>query len=163
MAARHEARDAGGATAAAREQKERSVPVVSVTRFRSRSLLLVPLFVYHASRSARQVRTSDGFLAGEAQRDHELAFWTMTLWRDETSLRAYVMGGPHRAAMPRLARWGVEASVVRWQQDGAQLPGWDEAVRRMRRQGRALYVKHPGPRHASLDFSDPDVRTRTRL
>ena len=35
-------------------------------------------------------------------------------WRDEVAPLAYVTGGAHRTAMPKMSEWGDEASTVRW-------------------------------------------------
>jgi hypothetical protein len=72
-----------------------------VTRFRLRSVLYFPLFVLHANRTIAQIRKADGFLAGVVQRDADLAFWTLTLWRDEHAMRAYGASGAHRARRRR--------------------------------------------------------------
>lgn len=150
------------APAQARNQAQ-TLSLVSVTRFRARSLLFMPLFALHAQRAIAQLHKADGFLAGAVQRDSVHAFWTMTVWRDAQATQAYAASGAHRAAMPHLSDWGVEASVVRWEQPGRDLPDWSEAVTRMRREGRASKLRHPGPRHADLSFADPGPSSGTRL
>ncbi len=137
------------------------MPVVSVTRFRARSLRFLPFFAYHAQRSIAQVRRAEGFIAGGVRRDSDLALWTMTTWRDEQAMHAYVVSGAHRKAMARLPDWGEEASTVRWTQDDPGLPDWTEAERRMRRDGRALPLRRPGPDHARLGF--PEARASQRF
>jgi hypothetical protein len=122
--------------------------LVSVTRFRLRSLRFLPFFVLHANRAIAQIRKSDGFLAGAVRRDADLAFWTMTVWRDERAMRAYGASGAHRKAAPHLAEWGAEASVGHWTQAGRELPEWPEAVRRLREEGRPLVLRHAAPSEA---------------
>jgi heme-degrading monooxygenase HmoA len=139
------------------------MPLVSVTRFRARSIRFVPLFMLHAGRTIAQIRKTEGFLAGAVKRDADLAFWTMTVWRDARAMHAYVASGAHRTAMPHLRDWGIEASVIRWTQDGADLPDWPEAVERMRDEGRASKLRHPGPHHADISFPEADAAHMARL
>ena len=139
------------------------VTLVSVTRFRARAMLFVPLFALHANRAIAQVHKADGFVAGAVQRDSDLAFWTMTVWRDEAARQAYVASGAHRAAMPHMFDWGAEASVTRWSQDGAELPAWSQAVLRMREAGRPSRLRHPGPHHAQRDYPKAQASFGGRL
>lgn len=139
------------------------MPLVSVTRFRARSIRFVPLFAHHANRTVAQIRKAEGFLAGAVKRDTDLAFWTMTVWRDGRAMHAYVASGAHRTAMPHLRDWGIEASVIRWTQDGTDLPDWPEAVQRMRDEGRASKLRHPGPHHADISFPEAHAAHTARL
>ncbi len=138
--------------------------LVGVTRFRLRSVRSLPIFMLHANRTIAQIRRADGFLAGAVQRDADLAFWTLTLWRDEPAMRAYGASGAHRKAMPHLAEWADEAMVVRWlQPDGGDLPAWTEAVRRLRQEGRALPLRHPATGRARGSFAEPRITGGMRL
>lgn len=136
---------------------------VSVTRFCARSLWTLPMFALHAHRSIAQLRTADGYIDGAVRQDADLAFWTMTVWRDQPALLAYVKNGAHRKAMPRLHKWGAEAGVVRWTQNGAKLPDWETAERHLREDGHASALRHPGPAHANLSFADRPTRYVGRL
>ena len=133
------------------------ITLVSVTRFRLRSIRFVPFFILHTNRTIAQIRKSDGFIAGAVQRDADLAFWTVSVWRDERAMRAYGASGAHRKAMPHLADWADEASLVHWIQHSSDLPGWPEAVRRLREEGRPLPLRHPGPNHAECRFAEPQM------
>lgn len=137
--------------------------LVSVTRFRLRAIRFLPFFALHANRTIAQIRKADGFLAGAVQRDAALAFWTMTVWRDEHAMRAYGASGAHRKAMPHLVEWGDEASVVHWHQPGRDLPDWPEAARRLRAEGRVLALRHPAPHAAAGGFAEPQMSGGMRL
>lgn len=139
------------------------MPIVSVTRFRPRSLLSMPEFIFHTGRSMAQIRTSEGWLAGAVKRDDDQAFWTMTVWRDEAAMLAYVVGGAHGAALPRLQALAVEASMVRWVAETDVLPAWSEGIRRMRHEGRASRLRRPGPNHAGLTYPDAAESFGSRL
>jgi hypothetical protein len=142
---------------------EAATRVVSVTRFRLRSLHFLPFFLLRANRTVAQVRKADGFVAGAVQRDADLAFWTVTVWRDERAMRAYWASGAHRKAIPHLADWADEASVARWTQPGGDLPEWPEAVRRLREEGRPLTLRQAAPNPPEGGFADPQMTHGMRL
>ncbi|GAC1425428.1 MAG: hypothetical protein NVSMB6_26060 [Burkholderiaceae bacterium] len=128
---------------------------ISITRLRVRSLQFLPSFLLYTFQTIRQCKTALGFLGGSLLADRKFTFWTQTLWRDQGSMRAFMVSGEHLIVMPKLLNWCDEASVVHWTQDNAQLIDWEEADRRMRRQGRPSKVHHPSKMHASLGFDKP--------
>ena len=144
-------------------EREARPTVVSVTRFRLRSIRYLPFFLLHANRTIAQIRKADGFVAGAVRRDADLAFWTMTVWRDEQAMRAYGASGAHRKAMPHLAEWADEASVGHWSQLCDSLPEWSEGVRRLREEGRALKLPHPATNHPEQGFAEPRMTYGMRL
>jgi heme-degrading monooxygenase HmoA len=137
--------------------------LVSVTRFRLRSVRFMPFFMLHASRIIAQIRKADGFVTGAVQRDADQAFWTMTVWRDELAMRAFGASGAHRKAMPHLAEWADEASVTHWTQSGGDLPDWAEAVRRLRDDGKSPPLRHPRASRSEGGFADPQMTHGMRL
>ena len=150
---------ASGLGGSAREERR----LVSVTRFRLRSVRFLPFFVLHANRTIAQIRKADGFVAGAVRRDADLAFWTLTVWRDERSMRAYAASGAHRKAMPHLAEWADEARVGRWFQPGGDLPEWPEAARRLRAEGSTLTLRHPAPTQLERRFAELQMTYGMRL
>ena len=139
------------------------MPLISVTRFRSRSIVFLPLFAIHANRSMGQARKADGLLSGAVRRQTDGSFWTITVWRDERAMHAYVSSGAHRSAMPHLREWAVEASVVRWVADSPALPTWDQAESRMRENGRSSKLRQPGPDHAARTYAEAKTSGGMRL
>ncbi|KQP40602.1 hypothetical protein ASF49_20540 [Methylobacterium sp. Leaf104] len=131
------------------------MPFISVTRLRIRALRFLPGFALHAVRTRNQVRAAPGFIGGALLPDRSWTFWTMTAWTDEASMRAYILAGAHRRAMPRLVHWCDEASIVHWVQDAADLPSWAAADARMRAEGRPSKVHHPSARHAAMTYREP--------
>lgn len=125
------------------------MPLISVTRLRLRSVRYLPGFVWHTWRSLRQARGAPGFLAGQLAGEGVLAFWTLTAWSDEVSMRRYRNGAEHGQAMPRLLQWCDEAAVVHWLQETPDLPAGAEALQRMVADGRLSKVRHPSPEHAA--------------
>jgi hypothetical protein len=118
-------------------------------------LRFLPGFVLHALKSRSQVQRAAGFQGGSLLADRRSTFWTMTAWDGEEAMRAYILAGDHRAAMPRLLAWCDEASVVHWVHDEQTLPSWRSAAERMRQEGRPSKVGNPSPNHAGLSFDVP--------
>lgn len=139
------------------------MPFVSITRLRVRSIRFLPAFFLHARRTSAQAQHADGFLAGGLKPDRRWTFWTMTLWRDQAAMRAYIASGDHLRVMPKLMHWCDEASVVHWDQRGDALPDYSEAARRMRSEGRPSKLHRPSAHHADLSFAEPDQRGPMQL
>ena len=139
------------------------MPFISVTRLKLRSWRFLPLFVPHALRTQRQVEQAPGFRAGSLLPGRGWTFWTLTSWDDAEAMRAYMLNGAHRTAMPKLSAWCDEASVVHWETDEAGLPDWHQAEARMRSDGRPSKVRHPSPDHQAMTFAPPRGFTGTLL
>lgn len=120
---------------------------VSITRLRIRGLFFELPFIWHAVRSQMQAKRADGCLAMDLRRTSGAVYWTKTVWRDNAAMRAFMLSGAHRQAMPKLAGWCDEASLTHWQQDGDILPTWAEAEDRLGREGRTSLVAYPSPAH----------------
>ena len=131
------------------------MPFVSVTRLRLRSWRFLPLFVPHALWTQRQVERAEGFRAGSLLPGQGWTFWTLTSWDSAEAMRAYMLNGAHRKAMPKLAAWCDEASVVHWETDEDGLPDWPQAEARMRVAGRPSKVRHPSLEHQTMTFAPP--------
>jgi hypothetical protein len=129
--------------------EHKGVALISLTRLHLRSRWYFPIFSLYTFASALQARRSEGFLGGVLAADAERGAWTMTAWRDEAALRAFRNRGVHFRAMPRLLKWCDEGSFAHWMQNDATLPPSDEALRRMRAEGRVSKVLHPSARHAA--------------
>jgi len=136
---------------------------VSVTRLRVHSMRFLPEFLFHVWRSVRQVKGAAGFKAGSLLNDRHRTFWTLTLWADEASKRAFMTSGAHRIVMPKLFDWCDEASIVHWEAAGDSLPSWAEAARRMRDEGRPSRVRRPSPHHADMAFAEPRLTQGTPI
>ena len=128
---------------------------VSLTRLRIRSVFYMPPFAVYTMRSLQQVRRAPGFQSGKLLPDRDRTFWTMTAWDARESMKRYMTTGAHKAAMPKLMRWCDEASVAHWEQDGDNLPSWEEADRRMRANGRPSKVNRPSAQHEGLKYREP--------
>jgi hypothetical protein len=107
----------------------------------------------------KQARRAPGNIGVWLLRDRKNAFWTKTLWKDDATMRAFMLSSPHKAAMPRLLEWCDEASLVKWSQDDTAPPSWDVAHRRLEQEGRPSKVNHPSDAHRALRFPPPKGRT----
>jgi hypothetical protein len=125
------------------------VPFVSVTRLRLRGWSFLPRFALHTFRSSRQIARTPGFRAGQLAGEPGLGFWTVTLWDDAASMRAFRNGGAHLVAMRGLIEWCSEGSYAHWEAEAAELPSPAEAHRRMLAEGKLSKVNHPSSRHAA--------------
>jgi hypothetical protein len=128
---------------------------VSVTRLRIRSWRFVPGFLYFTLLSWMQARRAEGNRGTSIKRDLHLTFWTITVWRDEHTMREFRNHGAHQRAMPKLRAWCDEATYAHWQQDGAEPPDLASAFERLVREGIVSLVTHPSPDHASRNFPPP--------
>jgi len=137
--------------------------LVSVTRFRLRSIRFAPFFMLHVNRTIAQIRKADGFLAGAVKRDADLALWTLTVWRDGHAMRACTASFAHRKAIPHVVDWADEASVGHWTQPGSDLPEWPESVRRLREVRTPLDTLHPAPNQHQQCFAGPQMTNGMRL
>jgi len=124
------------------------MPTFSVTRLRLRSVWYLLPFMLWASRSSKQATQTPGCLAIDARKTRGLTFWTRSLWKDEASLKSFMIGAPHRKAMPKLYGWCDEAAIGRWETQSDTLPGWAEAEQRLVSDGRLARVKAPSAMQA---------------
>lgn len=128
---------------------------ISVTRLRLRSAWYLPKFFWHAIPCNIQARKAQGNLGLELLRDAKLAFWTKTAWKDEASMRAYILAGAHGKAMRAFADMVDEGCTVHWEQETAQLPSWQEGHKRLQASGHVSRVRYPSPGHATRQIPPP--------
>ena len=80
----------------------------------------------------KQLAIAEG-LIGYTLRAKPLArhYWTLSVWEDETALRAFVAAAPHVAVMKALAPHMGATNFTRWTVKGSDLPPrWEEALKR---------------------------------
>ena len=135
---------------------------ISVTRLRVRRFVYLRGFILFVLRSARQAKRAAGNLRVSLLREANRTFWTRTAWRDESSMKAFMLAMPHRKAMEKLAEWCDEAGVVHWTEESAGLPDWHEAHHRLVVEGRRSKVKHPSADHEAYRIAPPKVRIGKR-
>ena len=130
--------------------------IICVTRLRLRSFRFLPGLYWKMKQLHRSLEKAPGFLKGKLLADRHFAFWTMTMWTDMESMRAFRTGSVHAAIMPKAARWCDEASVIHWETPAGELPGWDEAHRRMSESGKPSPLKFPSEDYKARKYKQPD-------
>lgn len=128
---------------------------ISITRLRIRKWYFLPAFLYFTFLSVRQARRVNGNLHTSVFRDAGLTFWTITVWRDEASMRAFRNTGAHRRVMPKLLDWCDEATYAHWLQAEPEPPELPAAYERLIREGIVSKVRQPTAEHASRHFPPP--------
>ena len=72
---------------------------VSVTRLRIRGLWYMPAFAMQALRSALQAKHAKGNVSIALLAEARGTFWTRTIWIEESAMRSFILGDPHRRAV----------------------------------------------------------------
>ena len=121
---------------------------VPVTRLRLWSLRPIPTITFHTWRSRQQVQGTPGFVGGYLASGPKLTLWTMTVWQDEHSMRAYRNAASHLEAMPKLIACCDEAAAVQWTSDDPASPQPAEVAERMK-SGRTSKRNHTSLAHAA--------------
>jgi hypothetical protein len=134
--------------------------LVSVTRLQLRFFRFLPQFFWINRKTIQQIVKAPGFRQGLLRLGGPRVFWTVTVWKDEGSMRQYRGSGAHGQAMKLLAGWCDEASVVHWTQDTETLPDWDTMHTRMQEQGRRSKVNHPSASQRGEPWIVPRPRWR---
>jgi heme-degrading monooxygenase HmoA len=125
---------------------------VSVTRLRLRSLRFLPAFLWYAVRSQSQAKQAPGNFESRTQAKSGLAFWTLTVWENESAMRQYILAGTHREAMTKLTHWCDEAALTHWMQDSAETPDWSIAEQKLIEQAKFTPLKYPSQAHREKRF-----------
>jgi hypothetical protein len=98
---------------------------VSITGLRLKSPLYAPLFWWHAIPSMVQAKGADGNISADARTINGVKH-TLTVWRDQAAMRAYLVSGAHGAAMRQFHRMAT-GHTFGFLAEAA--PGWDEVHR----------------------------------
>jgi heme-degrading monooxygenase HmoA len=107
--------------------------VVLASRLELRSRRHTIGFFRAATAVRRQVRGSAGAL-GVALLAKPLrrTYWTLSAWRDQAALDAFVETAPHTGTMARFRPLLRDSKFVTWQVPAGELPiSWDEARERL--------------------------------
>ncbi len=70
-------------------------------------------------------------------------------------MKAFMNSGAHGLVMRKLLRWCDEAAVAHWTQEGTELPSWEDAHKRLQREGRRSKVNHASPAHTAYEIAAP--------
>lgn len=114
--------------------------VAFTSRFFLRSLWRVPAFFASSVRIMKQVDVAPGIVGWSVGTNlFRLEFYTLSAWEDADSLRRFVSGGNHHAAMEAFEQDVRRKSIfVYYKALGRDLPlTWKDAIGRQQRQDQA--------------------------
>ena len=85
-----------------------------------------------SSRVLKQIKESEGAI-NYAVKGNLLKkyFWTLSIWRDNNSLRRFIMEEPHATAVRKFTEWAGEGSAfVEWTSPNNTID-WPEALKKL--------------------------------
>ncbi len=103
---------------------------------------MLPFIRAHEA-SVKQLVSIKGFLTGKELIDRNLAFWTLTMWKDDNPMRTFRNSAANRKAMQKLPVWYNEASYFHWTQSESTLPDWSLALQKLFEEGKLSKVRKP--------------------
>lgn len=107
--------------------------VFQVTFFHLRSMRRLPRFLRFARAVRLQLAETEGLLGYSMANKGAKRFWTLSSWRDQRALMAFVRTAPHVVAVSRLSPDMMAFDARRWTGLGSQVPPtWGEGLRRLR-------------------------------
>jgi hypothetical protein len=104
--------------------------VVMYTRLPLRRSRWIPGFLRETQRVRRQLATAPGLVGCALRADlRRRRFWTVSVWVDEGSLRAFVAAEPHRSVMGRLReKMGTTGFTLDRASGDALPPSWRDVA-----------------------------------
>ena len=94
-------------------------------------------FVRAASRVRQQLRDADGLVGYSLiGQPHRKTFWTLSAWRDQAALDAFVQAQPHHGIVDQY-RPTVTARFASWTMQRAELPSARSQARSLWAEGKA--------------------------
>jgi hypothetical protein len=96
----------------------------------------LPAFFGYVQAIRGQLQATDGVLGYSMRaRIFRLQFWTLSVWRDRSSLNAFVRTDPHLKVMSSLRGHMGATQFIEWRAKGALLPPtWDHALGRFQKE-----------------------------
>lgn len=107
----------------------------SLTLIEVKSVLALPRFAWHSSRSVKTAKVAPGNIQVKTKLYEFFVFGTMSLWTDRDSMLCFLRSRSHLAAMGDLDKIGV-GKVYGY--DAVELPNWEEARRLINENGRTV-------------------------
>jgi hypothetical protein len=90
-------------------------------------------FLVMSFRVARQAKKTPGLVKYALKADFPLRrFWTLTVWNNRESIRAFVTSEPHKTAVQRFSKWAGEGSAfAEWTSEDGSI-NWQEGFERLK-------------------------------
>jgi hypothetical protein len=91
-------------------------------------------FQLMSSKVLKQAKQSHGMVDYAVKADFlKKHFWTLSIWKDQNSMRQFVMTEPHITAMKKFEEWAGEGSAFAdWTSSSSSID-WEEAMRRLQK------------------------------
>ncbi|HEY6130053.1 MAG TPA: hypothetical protein VIW23_17910 [Candidatus Acidoferrum sp.] len=98
-----------------------------------RNFRALPKFFRFTFETRRQLQTAPGLIGYSLEaKPFARKFWTLSVWRDEQSLRAFVGNQPHSRIMQVLAPHMDKTQFAQWTVEWRQIPlDWKTAKARL--------------------------------
>jgi len=132
------------------------MPFVSVTRLRVKSFIYLIPFMRANEASVKELKKSQGLIMGKELVDKNFTFWTLTVWKDEESMKGFRNSNSHREAMKNLPKWCDEASYFHWLQNESNLPNWNVVAEKLFTEGKLSKVRNPSK--AQIENKFPAIK-----
>jgi heme-degrading monooxygenase HmoA len=98
--------------------------LISITELHIKNLWKFPLFMWHASRSAKQSQNAEGNIK-TLLNGGWLRGYTITAWEDIDSMMQFRNAGDHKEAMHNMRQVASAYRSMHWETD--VIPTWKEA------------------------------------
>lgn len=103
--------------------------ILVATELHVRNFLKFWPFIYHASRSSKQAKRSEGclhsFISGKGWR----IGYTYTAWKDIETMHQFRNSGAHKIAMKQIRSVSSKYKTAVWEADS--IPAWVEALKKL--------------------------------
>ena len=126
---------------------------VSVTRLKLRRWYFLPIFLFINFFVIRKFRRAPGLIQGKVMVDYHLAFWTLSLWAQETDMRQFRNGPRHLKAMRKTPEWACEAVSYSWTRNTLDFPPWNEVCEKLKTLGKYSTLNHPSEAFKRREFT----------
>jgi quinol monooxygenase YgiN len=133
------------------------MPVMVVTRLRLRDPGRLDAFFQAAVAVLEQAKGSEGCVGTDVLAEAHDTWWTVSAWRDRTTMRAFVGVEPHLTTMAHLDEWCDEATFVDWEQPGEEIPDWPTCYARLIAEGKPATLEHASADNEAKAFPPPVV------
>ena len=91
-------------------------------------------FQLMSSKVLKQAKQSHGMVDYAVKADFlKKHFWTLSIWKDQNSMRQFVMTEPHITAMKKFEEWAGDGSAFADWTSSSSLIDWEEAMRRLQK------------------------------
>lgn len=103
--------------------------IIVATELHVRDLFRFISFVRHSIRSANQAKKAEGCLHVWVGNKGWRIGYTLTAWKDKSSMQQYRNTGPHKEAMQQISKLSRQYKTLVWETDS--IPSWKEAKERL--------------------------------